>query len=162
VPNVNCFYCQRNCNRCIANTVVVLVIQSVCILDAANLLGWMTIHASWSLLRSFQLTTTEIARSHLMSNLVHVMSKSVYSLYFACTLSAFRTKWHLDPSSRLATTDMGWKLGGYVPFFGGELGPHLTQCGQGPGLLACEVSSWSVLPFGCNTPTLHIDNSLIA
>jgi len=36
------------------------------------------------------------------------------------------TKWHLDPSSHLATTDMGRKLGG------GELGPHLTQCGRGP------------------------------
>jgi len=35
-----------------------------------------------------------------------------------------RTKWHLDPSSHLATTDMGRKLAGE-----GELGPHLTQCG---------------------------------
>jgi len=60
------------------------VIQSVCILDAANVLGWMMIHASWSLLRLFQLTTTETAPSHLMSNLVHVMSKSVYYLYFVC------------------------------------------------------------------------------
>jgi len=33
------------------------------------------------------------------------------------------TKWHLNLSSRLATTDMG-------PL-GGELGPHLTQCGLG-------------------------------
>jgi len=40
-------------------------------------------------------------------------------------------------------------------FGGGELGPHLTQCGQGQGLPACEVSSWSVKPFGHNTPTLQ-------
>jgi len=33
----------------------------------------------------------------------------------------------------------------------GELGPHLTQCGQGRGLPACQVSSWSVQPFG----TMH-------
>jgi len=40
------------------------------------------------------------------------------------------TKWHLDPSSRLATTDMGRKLAGFA-FFGGRggMGPHLTQCG---------------------------------
>ena len=96
----------------------------------------------------------------------------------------FRTKWHLHPSSRLATIDMGRKLGGggcapppflggagfpsnnvacaeayqsttmlsfmlihptvwpqYTNvtdktgpiffFLGGELGPHLTQCGLG-------------------------------
>jgi len=29
-----------------------------------------------------------------------------------------RTKWYLDPSSRLATTDMGRKLGAAVHFFG--------------------------------------------
>ena len=37
-------------------------------------------------------------------------------------------KWHLDPSSSLATTDMGRKLGA-VPHWGREeLGPHVTQC----------------------------------
>ena len=40
----------------------------------------------------------------------------------------FYTKWHLSPSSRLAITDIGRKLGA-VPFRGGELGPHLTHCG---------------------------------
>ena len=36
-----------------------------------------------------------------------------------------RTKWHLDPSSRLPTTDMGQKLGAAVPpFWAGELGPQ--------------------------------------
>jgi len=51
------------------------------------------------------------------------------------------TKWHLDPSSHLATTDMGRKLGVSAPLEVGELGPHLTQCGQGRGLPACQVSS---------------------
>jgi len=32
------------------------------------------------------------------------------------------TKWHLDPSSRLATTDVGRKLGAAAPFWG-EQGP---------------------------------------
>ena len=41
------------------------------------------------------------------------------------------TKWHLNPSSRLATTDIGHKLGGYAPLEERELGPHLTQCRLG-------------------------------
>jgi len=129
----------------------------------------------------------------------------------------FRTKWRLHPSIRLATIDMGQKLGGAVPFFlaggagspiehkvawaeaylhipsgilvhpgsvwpqrtlaenwgiqpfghnrygpkiggsaplgEGELGLHLTQCGQDRGLPACQVSSRSIQPFGHSTPT---------
>ena len=44
-----------------------------------------------------------------------------------------RTKWHLNLSSRLATTDMGHFFlgGGLCPLFWGELGPHLTLCGLG-------------------------------
>jgi len=42
------------------------------------------------------------------------------------------TKWHLNPSSHLTTTD-GPKIGA-VPFGEGELGPLL-------GLPACQVSS---------------------
>jgi len=39
-----------------------------------------------------------------------------------------RTKWHLDPSSRLATWTENWEEA--VPhFYGGKLGPHLIQCG---------------------------------
>jgi len=34
-----------------------------------------------------------------------------------------RTKWHLDPSSRLATTDMGQKLGGGCARFLGSWVP---------------------------------------
>ena len=37
-------------------------------------------------------------------------------------------KWHLDPSSSLATTDMGRKLRDCTPFGAGRLGPHLIQC----------------------------------
>ena len=38
------------------------------------------------------------------------------------------TKWHLSPSSRLATMDIGRKLVGSALLGEGELGPHLTQC----------------------------------
>jgi len=49
-------------------------------------------------------------------------------------LLSYHTKWHLDPSSRLATIDMGQKLGA-VPLLGEwELGPHLTPCGLRRGL----------------------------
>jgi len=69
------------------------------------------------------------------------------------------TKWDLDPCSHLAATDMGRKLEGLCPFRGGGLGPHLTQCGQGRGLPACQVSSWSVQLFGHNTPRLQTDRT---
>jgi len=48
----------------------------------------------------------------------------------------------------------GPKIGGdCAPLGEGELGPHLTQCGQ--GLPACQVSSWSIHPFGHNARTLQ-------
>jgi len=46
----------------------------------------------------------------------------------------FRTRWHLDPSSRLATIDMGRKLRGAPHFGEGELGSHLTLSRLGRGL----------------------------
>jgi len=40
-----------------------------------------------------------------------------------------------EMGDRLATIDMGQKVGAAVPpFRGGELGPHLTQCRLGRGL----------------------------
>ena len=38
-------------------------------------------------------------------------------------------KWYPDPSSRLATIDMGRKVGAAAPLSvgGGQLGPHLTM-----------------------------------
>jgi len=48
-----------------------------------------------------------------------------------------RTKWHLDPSSHLATIDMGQKLGAVPPFFGEYLSntessaPRLTSVPSG-------------------------------
>jgi len=46
------------------------------------------------------------------------------------------TKFHLDQSSRLATMDMGGKLG-VCALFRGELGPRLTQSGRGRGIPPC-------------------------
>ena len=55
---------------------------------------------------------------------------------------------------------MGRKLGeGYAPLGKGEVGPHLTQCGQDRRLAVCQVSSWSIQPFGHSTPTLHTDRT---
>ena len=116
-----------------------------------------------------------------------------------------RTKWHLDPSSRLVTIDMGRKVGGTVPFrrgswapsntvwpgsrptsvpsgilihlavwhhnrhrpksgdavplFGGEIRPHLTQCGLVQGLSSYQVASWSIQRFGHITPMLQADRT---
>jgi len=56
------------------------------------------------------------------------------TVFFSYTV--LHTKWHFNPSSRLATTNMGRKLGVCAPFGETELGFHLTQCGQGRGLPA--------------------------
>jgi len=48
---------------------------------------------------------------------------------------------------------------GPCPFGEGQLGPHLTHCGQGRGLPAHQVSSWSIQPFGHSTPTLQTGQS---
>jgi len=58
-------------------------------------------------------------------------------------------KFRLDPCSRLGTIDTGRKLGGALPpLWGGELGPHPTQCRL--GLPSYQVASWSIEPFGHN------------
>ena len=45
-------------------------------------------------------------------------------------------------SDRLATIDMGRKVGAAVPLsVRGELRPHLTQCGLGRGLPPYQVTS---------------------
>jgi len=46
-------------------------------------------------------------------------------------------------ADRLATIDMGRKVWGAVlyPFRGGEMGPHLAQCGLGRGLPPYQVVS---------------------
>ena len=42
------------------------------------------------------------------------------------------------------------KTGAAVPLLRGELGPHLTQCGLGWGLLPYQVASSSIQPYGHN------------
>jgi len=68
------------------------------------------------------------------------------------TTAVARNKWHLDPSSRLAITAIGKKLGRYDVLVLGEMSPHLTQCGLGRGLplYAYQVASWSIKPCGNN------------
>jgi len=52
------------------------------------------------------------------------------------------TKWHLDASSRLATTEMGRKLGrGLCPLLERGRGPYLTQSRLGQGLPPYQVAS---------------------
>jgi len=52
------------------------------------------------------------------------------------------TKWHLDPSSRLATTDMGRKSG-CAPLAGAVLGPHLTHVAR---VETCLHAKWHLDP----------------
>jgi len=62
------------------------------------------------------------------------------------TEAYLRTKWYLDPSSRLAKTRAeNW--GGGCTHLG--LGRHLTMW-QSRGLSPYQVPSWSIQPFGHN------------
>jgi len=61
----------------------------------------------------------------------------------------------------LATIDMGRKLGG-VPHFsggGGAGSPSNTMWPEPRPIPPCQVSSWSIQPFGHNTPTSQIDST---
>ena len=49
--------------------------------------------------------------------------------------------------------------GGTLPLSLGEVGHHVTQCGQGRGPPVGEVSSESSQPFGHSTPTLQTDET---
>ena len=68
--------------------------------------------------------------------------------------------WHLVSSNLTGCNRYGPKIwGGCAPLGEVELGPHLTQCGQGWGLPARLDSSWSIKPFGHNTPTSQTDRT---
>ena len=52
-----------------------------------------------------------------------------------------------EMGDRLVTIDMGRKVGAVVPLsVGGELGPHLTQCGLDRGLSPYQVASCRIHP----------------
>ena len=61
-----------------------------------------------------------------------------------------------EMDDHLATIDMGRKEGRgsgaglLCPFWRGELGPHLKQCGLGRDIPPYQVSSSSIQPFGHN------------
>jgi len=58
---------------------------NTCLLDAADVLGWMVIHVWLIWLRLFHLTMIETAVSYIMtSSLVHIMSRFVCITYFIC------------------------------------------------------------------------------
>ena len=60
------------------------------------------------------------------------MGLVVYSVDWA--EAYFHTKWHLDPSSRLVTLDMGQKEGAVVPLSGGGNGSSSNTMSPGPWL----------------------------
>jgi len=54
-----------------------------------------------------------------------------------------RTKWHPNPSNRVAAIDMGRKMGAAMPpfFWGGGARSDLTQGGLGRGLPPYQMAS---------------------
>jgi len=53
----------------------------------------------------------------------------------------FSTMWLGPRSTSFGRNRYGQNIGGCAPFGEGELDLHLTQCGQGRGVPACQVSS---------------------
>ena len=67
----------------------------------------------------------------------------------------------LPPGAENPSYATAWaeKWGGELlcSFLLGELGPGLTQCDLDRGLPPYQVASWSIHPFGHNTPTSQTD-----
>jgi len=103
------------------------------------------LRTKWHLYPSSRLATTNMSQNLGAVSLLGAVALfrwgrelSPHQHNVAWAEAYLRTKWHLDPSSCLATIDIVRKLGS-VPFFG-ELRPHVTQCAQGRCLPACQVS----------------------
>jgi len=75
----------------------------------------------------------------------------------------FRTKWHLDPSSHLATTDTSRKFGGCAPFSGGAGSPcNIMSLGPRPtSIPSCTLIHPTVWPQYTNV-TDRTNNGPIA
>jgi len=84
----------------------------------------------------------------LLNELIH---------YRQLSSKSYKSSAVAEMGDHLATIDMGEKCRGLLcPFqWGGELGPHLSQYGLGRGLPPYQVASWTIQPFGHNTPTLQ-------
>jgi len=78
---------------------------------------------------------SEDEMTNLGDHFTQNISLNLYRLNNKCSAVA-------EMGDRLATIDMGRKLGDDVPLFGGgELRPHLVQYGLGRGLPPCQVPS---------------------
>ena len=64
-----------------------------------------------------------------------------------------------EMDNRLATIDMGRKVGAAVSLSVGYLGTQLTQCRLGRCQPPYQVAFWSIQPFVHDTPTLRTDKS---
>jgi len=91
--------------------------------------------------------------SFVQNDILHVSAK-----FHADILS--KSSAVAEMSDLLTTIDICRKVEGCcAPFRGGELGPRITQCGLGRGLYPYQLTSWSIQPFGHNTPTLQTDTT---
>jgi len=108
------------------------------------------VRTKWRLHPSSRLATIDIGQNWLGWVCPFLRVAGSPSNTVAWAEAYLHTKWHLDASSRLATIKMGRKLGALPPFWGGELGPHLTQCGQDQGPPPCQVPPCSIQLFSDN------------
>jgi len=90
-------------------------------------------------------------------NLANTIEPSVCGGDVACCQITLTTWPVVEMVHRLATIDMGRKMGVCCSLFHWGAGSHLTQCCLGRGLPPYQEASWSIQPFGHNTSTLQTE-----
>ena len=91
-------------------------------------------------------------RAHYVCNLntKQVSICNLCYLQLVAYITLYKCSAIAETGDCLATIDISQKGGLMCPYWTGELGPHLTQCGLGWGLPPYQVASWSIQPFGHN------------
>jgi len=72
---------------------------------------------------------------------VHCDVNKLFIVVIAIILFPYKSSAVAEMGDRLATIDMGRKVGAAVPLSVGELGPHLIQCHLGRGLPPYQVNT---------------------
>jgi len=85
---------------------------------------------------------------------LHIITTNQYNLV---TRAQQLLRWTTVPEQSGSKS----RRGQLSPFPWRELGPHLTQCRLGRGLPPYQMASWSIQPFGHNTPTLQTHRTMV-
>jgi len=87
----------------------------------------------------------------------------IKGIWIKAIINNYRSSIVAEMDDRLATTDMGRKVGGCsVPFCGEDLGPYLTHCLLGQGLSLYQLLPSGILIHPAIWPQKNTDQKLVA